>query len=910
MAPEWLVMKLGGTSIARRNYWENITARIGAALDARRRVLVVHSAMADTTNRLDELFAADGKARRRIVDAVAARHHALARELQVAENAGLDARLVELRMLAAALPLSGNAEPCARAELLAMGERLFTELAVPFLQARGLPVLGLDARELLTARTQTNAHPARHYLAASCEATPDAAFARRLRARPSVILTQGFFARDERGRTVLLGRGGSDVSAACLAAKLGSAELEIWTDVPGLFSADPNRLPSARLLRELDYDEALEIAANGGSVLHPRCIPPLRGAAIPLTVRYTPDPKIMGTCVRSHSHAAAEGPKAVCMRRHIPVITVETPEMWQQAGFLADMFACFKRHDLSVDMIATSEASVTVSLDPEVNPDVERRLEALCGSLCELARVEVKTNCAAVSLMGRRIRANLGAIAPLLKVFEGHRVHLLSQASNDLNMTFLVDEREAPNIVRELHAALIGQVRDRRIFGPAWEELLLRKEFCTEQWDAVVGAAVPGANGGLKRSCVASRRGPPLPHRNPISAPEVLDVAVPWWQTRRGELIELARKRSPRYVYDPDTIVSRVEALRAVADRLFYAVKANDQADVLRLLYDQGLGFECVSANELEHLLNLFPDISRQRLLFTPNFAPRSEYAFALDRKVYLTLDNLYPLHTWPELFTGRDVIVRVDLGEGRGHHRHVRTAGRESKFGIPVEQLGEGQELARRNATRVIGLHAHAGSGILDTGHWRKVGCRLAELATNFPELRILNLGGGLGIPERPEDAPLDVARFAESLAAVRKHLFEAQIWLEPGRFLVGEAGVLLARVTQLKGKGETRYLGVDTGMNSLIRPALYGAWHPIANLSRLGDSSSERYTIVGPLCESGDLLGSDRALPKTGEGDVLLVANVGAYGRVMSSHYNRRLPAEEILLDCRDNANEHFSS
>ncbi|MGH8161582.1 MAG: aspartate kinase, partial [Gammaproteobacteria bacterium] len=560
MASEWLVMKLGGTSVARRAHWENIVVRIGEALAERRRVLVVHSALAGTTDRLVELIAADANARRHIVDQLTVRHYTLARELGVAEGAGLDLRLDELRAMVSALPLSRIIVPAERARLLAMGERLLSELALPFLRARGLPVRGVDARELLTVRTRPGAHPSARFLAATCEAMPDAAFASRLRSLPPLVLTQGFFARDEEGRTVLLGRGGSDVSAACLAAKLSSAELEIWTDVPGLFSADPNRLASARLLRELDYDEALEIAANGGRVLHPRCIPPLRRAAIPLTIRYTPRPGVAGTSIRADSPAGAEGLKAVCMRRHIAVITLDTLEMWRRAGFLADVFACFKHRDLSVDMVATSETRVTVSLDWAVNPDIERRLEALRNDLCGLARVEVKTDCAAVSLVGKRIRSNLGEIAPLLEIFEGRRVHLLSQASNDLNITFVVDDGEASNLVEALHAAFIKQAAGR-IFGPSWKALIEPE---------------------------ASRK-----------------TAPPWWQTRRDELLELAHARSPRYVYDAATIGTRAETLRgaAIADRLFYAVKANDQADVLRVLYELGLGFECVSLGELEHVL-------------------------------------------------------------------------------------------------------------------------------------------------------------------------------------------------------------------------------------------------------------------------------------------------------------------
>lgn len=378
------------------------------------------------------------------------------------------------------------------------------------------------------------------------------------------------------------------------------------------------------------------------------------------------------------------------------------------------------------------------------------------------------------------------------------------------------------------------------------------------------------------------------------------DGTMPWWRKRRAALLALAEEQSPRYVYDPDTMVSRLEALQqlSVADRIFHAVKANDCEAVLQVLYAHGAGFECVSVDELVHVLALFPDISRERLLFTPNFAPREEYAFALEQGVYLTLDNLYPLEAWPGLFAGRAIIVRVDLGEGRGHHRYVRTAGRESKFGIPLDQLDELRRLAVHHDVRIIGLHAHAGSGITDATHWRDLGCRLARLAADFPDVRILDLGGGLGIPEAVGDAPFDVQGLAGSVAAVRHRSPGAEIWFEPGRFLVGEAGVLLARATQLKGKGEWRYLGVDTGMNSLIRPALYDARHPIVNLTRLYEPASERYTVVGPICESADVLGVDRPLPQSREGDVILIGNAGAYGRVMASHYNMRPPAKEILL------------
>jgi diaminopimelate decarboxylase/aspartate kinase len=159
------------------------------------------------------------------------------------------------------------------------------------------------------------------------------------------------------------------------------------------------------------------------------------------------------------------------------------------------------------------------------------------------------------------------------------------------------------------------------------------------------------------------------------------------------------------------------------------------------------------------------------------------------------------------------------------------------------------------------------------------------------------LDLGGGLGVPDRRGKPGFDLARL-DQLLAETSAAHDVAIWLEPGRYLAAECGVLLARVTQLKSKGQYHYLGISTGMNSLIRPALYGAHHDIVNLSRLGQKANRYYRVVGPICESGDVLGESRFLPASEEGDLILIANTGAYGRVMSSHYNRRSPAEEVVI------------
>jgi diaminopimelate decarboxylase/aspartate kinase len=246
----------------------------------------------------------------------------------------------------------------------------------------------------------------------------------------------------------------------------------------------------------------------------------------------------------------------------------------------------------------------------------------------------------------------------------------------------------------------------------------------------------------------------------------------------------------------------------------------------------------------------------------------------------------------------GREIFARLDTGVGRGHHTHVRTAGTRSKFGVPIGELRSFERLARAAGARITGLEAHVGSGIFDVTSWEHTARLLAAAAHSLDGVRVIDVGGGLGVPERPDQPGVDLTRLDTLLTAVRAEHPRLEVWLEPGRYLVAAAGALLARVTQLKQKGGVRFVGVATGMNSLIRPALYGSHHEIVNLTRLDEPATELVNVVGPICESADVLGHDRLLPVTHEGDVLLIANAGAYGHAMSSFYNLRAPAEELIL------------
>jgi len=373
-----------------------------------------------------------------------------------------------------------------------------------------------------------------------------------------------------------------------------------------------------------------------------------------------------------------------------------------------------------------------------------------------------------------------------------------------------------------------------------------------------------------------------------------------WWVRKRDELLEIAERNLNAYVYDLTTIEKAahdVLEMPAVA-RVLYAMKANFNPDVLRTLANATADFDCVSPGEVNHLRDILPDNGKDRILFTPNFAPRDEYEWGIKEGLRVTLDNLYPLKAWPELFAGQELFIRIDPDQGGGHHEHVVTVGKRSKFGVSLDELDELQNLVGQAGARIIGIHAHSGSGILDPENWHSVATALLQVAERFPEVRVLDLGGGMGVPEKRGDPLFDLQSLGQRLAEFQQQNPEYELWLEPGRYLVSAAGVLLTHVTQLKGKSDLRYVGVSTGINALIRPALYDAYHEIVNLTQIDMPASETVTVVGPICETGDKFGTDRALPPSNENDVILIANAGAYGRVMSSSYNLRDIPTEITI------------
>ncbi|MFM7067430.1 MAG: aspartate kinase, partial [Gammaproteobacteria bacterium] len=575
----FVVLKFGGTSVSSRSNWDNIAKVLVSRVAAGEQPIVVHSAISGVTDRLEALLAqalaGDPSA---ALGALRERHERLAAELGIDLPTGVEGRLRELEKIAAGVALVREVSDHTRARVMGQGELMATELGVAFLRAQGIDAEWVDAREVLRAEQRAGARAKANVLSATCDFSPDSAIQRRFAAVPGrVYLSQGFIASDEDGHTVLLGRGGSDTSGSYFAAKLAAARLEIWTDVPGMFSANPRGTPAARLIWSAHYDEAQEIASSGAKVLHPRCLLPVRQYSIPLHVYATQTPDMPGTVI-SAAPAGADSArvKAIALKKGITLVSMESPGMWHQVGFLADAFQVFKAHGLSVDLVSTSETNVTVSLDPQANTLDDAVMAALLASLGELCRAEVIGPCAALSLVGRNIRGILHELGEALALFEEQRIHLLSQAANDLNFTLVIDEDQGDRLVSQLHDLLIRTTPGDPVMGPTWEDLYQPKARPSTRTD--------------------------------------------WWAGAAPRLVAIAREHGSAYVYDTATLQAQACALRGLAsvDRMHYALKANANPQVLRILAAEGMAFECVSRAEVEHVLRVLPELTPGQVLFTP----------------------------------------------------------------------------------------------------------------------------------------------------------------------------------------------------------------------------------------------------------------------------------------------------
>lgn len=361
---------------------------------------------------------------------------------------------------------------------------------------------------------------------------------------------------------------------------------------------------------------------------------------------------------------------------------------------------------------------------------------------------------------------------------------------------------------------------------------------------------------------------------------------------------------SPLYVYRKDLILGAynalARALRYKEVKIFFACKANTNHEVLKLLLKAGANIEAVSPGEIEAALKA--GFAPEKISFTCSNIARDELHAVMNKGVRVHLDSLNQIAWWGEKRPNADISIRINRGFGAGSHSHVITGGDESKFGIHFSHIDEAKRRAEKHGLRIVGLHQHIGSNILDPRAFLSATKLLFQSAHAFPDLEYLDFGGGFGIPYRPSDMPLDI----KTLGSEMTNLFRAfskergkefEFSVEPGRYLVAAGSALLAHVVDTKTTPAHTFVGVNTGFNHLIRAAMYGSYHHIFNLSNPRGKTVQT-TVAGNLCESGDVFCKDRPIPECRIGDILLFADAGAYGFTMSSDYNLRPKPKEILV------------
>jgi diaminopimelate decarboxylase len=365
---------------------------------------------------------------------------------------------------------------------------------------------------------------------------------------------------------------------------------------------------------------------------------------------------------------------------------------------------------------------------------------------------------------------------------------------------------------------------------------------------------------------------------------------------------------TPTYVYSSDAMLQRLEWLRRALGSqphlVCYAVKTNSNLAVLGTLARAGCGFDIVSGGELHRLLRL--GVAPDRIVYAGVGKSADEMRAAL--RAGIGPFNVESLpegeqlsHLATELGARARVALRVNPDLAAGGHRYIATGTATEKFGVPRrDALDAYAYLGQLPGLEAVGLHAHVGSQILDVESHRAVARLLADLTRELRarghRVETLNVGGGLGIRYRDEEPP-GPERFAAAVLGEVQGL-GVRLLVEPGRFLVGNAGVLLTRVLYRKETGAKTFVIVDAGMNDLMRPSLYDAWHDVVPLRRSAGRPLETVDVVGPLCESGDFLARGRDLPRLEAGDLVAVAAAGAYGFAMSSNYNSRPRAAEVLV------------
>jgi diaminopimelate decarboxylase len=361
---------------------------------------------------------------------------------------------------------------------------------------------------------------------------------------------------------------------------------------------------------------------------------------------------------------------------------------------------------------------------------------------------------------------------------------------------------------------------------------------------------------------------------------------------------------SPLYVYDAELIAARTKALQKAFSyphtKLHFACKANSTREILQLIRELGVGLETVSIGEVQK--GVAAGFSSRDMLYTCSNASRGEIEAVLKAGVRINADSLNQVRLIGELQPGAQLGLRLNLGVGAGAHEKIVTGGAASKFGIVREQLTEVQELCDQHNLRVVGLHQHIGSNILDGDTIISGFEDLLSVARSFPRLEYLDGGGGFGVPQKYSDRPLNIGELGSRISQLMQQFVNeneqsVELYFEPGTYLVSEAGMLLSTVMDIKESGTRTFVGLDSGFNHFPGPAFYGFHHEIVNTQAI-EGARRKVDVVGNVCEAGDVFARDYEMVVGDVGEVFAILNAGAYGYEMGMTYNSRPLPRQILV------------
>ena len=375
--------------------------------------------------------------------------------------------------------------------------------------------------------------------------------------------------------------------------------------------------------------------------------------------------------------------------------------------------------------------------------------------------------------------------------------------------------------------------------------------------------------------------------------------------------IDLIQKYgSPLYVYNEKILREKMRDMKNLVSYenfdVNYSAKANSNLAILEIANEEGLNIDAMSPGEM--YAELKAGFSPEKIFYISNNVSKEEMQYAIDNNIILSVDSISQLEQFGQINPGGRVAARFNGGIGAGHHEKVITAGKNTKFGIDPDEMELFNETLKKYSLKLVGINQHIGSLFMEPDKYIEGVYAILSIAKQFNDLEFIDLGGGFGVPYNKLDdtyKTLDIKSLGKKLDEIfekfsKEYGKRIKFKIEPGRYIAAECGVLLGMVNAIKNNGSNKYAGTDIGFNVLARPVMYDSHHDIEVYRQSNEKPKkiEPITVVGNICETGDIIAKNRMLPTLKEGDILGILDAGAYGHVMSSNYNNRLRPAEVLI------------